>query len=257
MKGFAFWEAIMIGVSKIVALFTATILAAIGTANAQQGLRVGLLDAEPGVIRAGDKVGGRDIDIWNAIAKDTGLQLTYVFMTNLPPLLAALDENKLDVVGWGVTPTPDTTAKYLLTDIILPTAEALVVPKADTRMYRVIDDTKSLRFATLKASPYADYLKKNGIADVKELDSIPDVVKTVTSGEANAAMFSGIIAGYLLKQGKLPGLAVVASYQPALSRPIMAAFPRTASENYNRANNSLKKLSADGTMAGIKAKYGL
>jgi ABC-type amino acid transport substrate-binding protein len=244
-------------VSRLMAAFAATILAAIGTANAQQALRVGLLDAEPGVVRDGNQVGGRDIDIWNAIAKDAGLQVTYVFMTNLPPLLTALDENKLDVVGWGVTPTPDTTAKYLLTDIILPTAEALVVPKADTRMYRVIDDAKSLRFATLKASPYADYLKKSGIANIKELDSIPDVVKAVASGEVEAAMFSGIIAGYLLKQGKLPNLAVVASYQPALSRPIMAAFPRTASENYNRANNSLKKLSTDGTMAGIKAKYGL
>jgi ABC-type amino acid transport substrate-binding protein len=61
-------------------------------------------------------VGGRDIDIWNAIAKDTGVQVTYVLMTNLPPLLAALDEGKLDVVGWGVSPTSDTATKYLLTE---------------------------------------------------------------------------------------------------------------------------------------------
>jgi polar amino acid transport system substrate-binding protein len=247
----------MIRLSKIVALFAAAILAAFGTASAQQGLRVGLLDAEPGVIRDGNQVGGRDIDIWNAIAKDTGLDVTYVFMSNLPPLLAALDESKLDVVGWGVSPTSDTEAKYLLTDTILPTAEALVVPKTDTLMYRVLADIKSLHFATLKASPYADYLKRNSITNVKELDSIPDIVKTVSSGEANAAMFSGIIAGYLLKQGKLAGLQVVNSYQPALSRPIVAAFPKTASENYNRANNSLKKLGADGTVAGIRAKYGL
>jgi polar amino acid transport system substrate-binding protein len=255
--GTAVWEAIMIRVSKLMTLFAAAMLAAFGTASAQQGLRVGLLDAEPGIIRDGDQVGGRDIEIWNAIAKDTGLQVTYVFMTNLPPLLAALDESKLDVVGWGVTPTSDTATKYLLTETILPTAEALVVPKTDTRMYRALDDITSLHFATLKASPYADYLKKNGITNVKELDSIPDIVKTVASGEANAAMFSGIIAGYLLKQGKLPGLQVVNSYQPALSRPIVAAFPRAASENYNRANNSLKKLSADGTIGRIKAKYGL
>jgi ABC-type amino acid transport substrate-binding protein len=247
----------VIGVSKMMALFAATTVATIGAANAQQSLRVGLLDAEPGVVRVGDQVGGRDIDIWNAIAKDTGLQVTYVFMTNLPPLLAALDESRLDAVGWGVSPSADTAAKYLLTDTILPTAEAIVVPKTDTRMYRVLDDLKNLHFATLKASPYADYLKKSSIANVKELDSIPDIVKALTSGEANAAMFSGIIAGYLLKQGKLPGLQVVNAYQPALSRPIVAAFPKTASENYDKANNSLKKLSADGTMAGIKSKYGL
>jgi polar amino acid transport system substrate-binding protein len=247
----------MIRVSKIVALIAAAMLVAVGTASAQQGWRVGLLDAEPGVIHDGNQVGGRDIDIWDAIAKDTGLGVTYVFMSNLPPLLAALDESKLDVVGWGVTPTSDTEAKYLLTDTIQPTAEALVVPKTDTRMYRGLDDIKSLSFVTLKASPYSDYLKKIGISNIKELDSIPDVVKAAISREANAAMFSGIIAGYLVKQGKLPDLHVVSSYQPALSRPIVAAFPKTASENFNRANASLKKLSADGTITRIKAKYGL
>jgi ABC-type amino acid transport substrate-binding protein len=133
----------MIRVSKIVALIAAAMLVAVGTASAQQGWRVGLLDAEPGVIHDGNQVGGRDIDIWDAIAKDTGLGVTYVFMSNLPPLLAALDESKLDVVGWGVTPTSDTEAKYLLTDTIQPTAEALVVPKTDTRMYRGLNDIKS------------------------------------------------------------------------------------------------------------------
>jgi polar amino acid transport system substrate-binding protein len=246
----------MIRVSKIVALIAAAILAAVGTASAQQDLRVALLDAEPGVIRSSNEAGGRDIDIWDAIAKDSGLRFTYVFM-NLPKLLAALDEGKADVIGQGISPTPATEAKYLLTDTIFQTAEALVVLKTDTRMYRGLDDIKSLSFATLTASAYADYLKNNRIINIKELDTIPDVVKTVTSGEANAALFSGIIAGHLLKQGKLPDLQVVNSYQPALSRPIVAAFPKTASENYNRANASLKKLNADGTIARIKAKYGL
>ena len=114
-----------------------------------------------------------------------------------------------------------------------------------------------MKFATLKATTYADYLKNNGITDVKEFNTVSDVLKAVTSGEANAAMFSGIIAGYMNKQGKLGDLRVVNSYQPALSRPIMAAFPKTTAETYTRANASLQRLHADGTMAKIKAKYGL
>jgi polar amino acid transport system substrate-binding protein len=114
-----------------------------------------------------------------------------------------------------------------------------------------------LKFATLEASAYANYLKKNGITSLREFKSLPDVLKAVTSGEANAAMFSGIIAGYMEKQGNLIGLQVVRSYQPALSRPVVAAFPKTASDNYNKVNASLKKLHADGTMAKIKTKYGL
>jgi polar amino acid transport system substrate-binding protein len=247
----------MIRLFKLAALFAGTMLAAVETASAQQELRVGLMDAEPGVIRDNNQLGGRDIDIWNAIAKDTGLRVTYVFVSNPTALLAALDEGKVDVAGWAVTRTPATEAKYLLTDTIFPTAEALIVPKTDTRMYRGLDDIKGLKFATLKASDYFVYLNKNGIADIKELNSVPDVLKAVTSGEANAAMFSGIIAGYMNKQGKLSDLQVVSSYQPALARPVMAAFPKTATHTYTKANDSLKKLHADGTMAKIKAKYGL
>jgi ABC-type amino acid transport substrate-binding protein len=248
-------EAIMIRISKIATLIALAIPATVGTASAQQDLRVALLDAEPGVIRNGNDVSGRDIDIWDAIAKDSGLRFTYVFM-NVPQLLAALDEGKADVIGQGITPTPATEAKYLLTDTLFQTAEALVVQKLDTQMYRGLDDIKSLSFATLTASPYADYLKKNHVTIIRELDTIPAVVKTVTSGEANAGLFSGTIAGYLLKQGKLADVRVVNSYQPALSRPIVAAFPKTASENYTRANASLRKLNGDGTTARIKANYG-
>jgi polar amino acid transport system substrate-binding protein len=214
------------------------------------------MDAEPGVIRNNSQLSGRDIDIWNAIGQDSGLSITYVFVSSPSALLAALDDGKVDVAGWAVSRTPATEAKYLLTDTILPSAEAILVPSADTRIYRGLEDIRGLTFATLKGTEYANYLKKTGVA-VKEFDTLADVLKATTSGEANAAMFSGIIARYMLKEGKLPNLQVVSSYQPALSRPIMAAFPKTASANYDRANESLKKLKADGTIARIKDKYGL
>ena len=211
------------------------------------------MNAEPGVISKDSQLRGRDIDIWNAIANDAGLRVTYVLVSSPSALLAALDEGKVDAAGW----TSTTATKYLLTDMILPTAEALIVPKTDTRAYRDLGDIKRLKFAALAGSDYANYLKKSGITDIKEFNSLPDVLKTVMSGEADAAMFSGIIAGYMEKEGNLPGLQVVRSYQPALSRPVVAAFPKVASENYNKVNTSLKKLHADGTMAKIKAMYGL
>ncbi len=211
------------------------------------------MDAEPGVVRINDQLGGRDIDVWGAIAKNCGFRVRYVFVNNPPALLTALDEGKVDVAGWTTT----TDAKYLLTDMILPSAEALVVPSTDARMYRGVDEIKGLSFATLKGTAYSAYLKKIGVANIKEFDALPEVLKSVVSGEVKAAMFSGIIAGFMGKQGKLPGLQVVTAYQPALSRPVVAAFPKAANENYSKANACLKKLHEDGTMANIKTKYGL
>ena len=237
---------------KVLLASATAILSAAGFASAQD-IRVGLMDAEPGVVRNNDQLNGRDIDVWTAISNDTGLRVSYVFVKSPSALLAALDEDKVDVAGW----TSTSAAKYRLTDTILPTAEALVVPKGDARTYRGPDDIRNLKFATLKATDYANYLKKIGVASVSEFGALPDVSNAVTSGEANAAMFSGIIAGYMEKQGRLPGLQVVRSYQPALSRPVVAAFPQNASEIYDRVNASLKKLHVNGTIDKIKAKYGL
>ena len=89
----------MIRFSKLVSFFAATIFAAAGSANAQQVLQVGLMDAEPGVIRNDGQLGGRDIEVWDAIAKDTGLRVTYVLVNSPAALLAALDEGKVDVAG--------------------------------------------------------------------------------------------------------------------------------------------------------------
>jgi cystine transport system substrate-binding protein len=242
----------MVRLSKVPLIFSAAFLSAAGLANAQQDLRVGLMDEEPGVVRNNDQLSGRDIDVWTAISKDTGLRVAYVFVKNPAALLTALDDGTVDVAGW----TSTSVEKYLLTVTILPTAEALVVSKTDTRAYRGLDDVKNLKFATLTASAYANYLKKSGVASVSEFATVPEVLSAVTSGQADAAMFSGIIAGYMEKQGRLPGLQVVRSYLPALSRPVVAAFPKNAFETYERVNASLKKLHGDGTIDNIKAKYG-
>jgi len=238
------------------AILAVAMMAECEQVQAQQVLRVGFQDAEPGLIRnSTNQLGGRDIEIWNAITKDAGLGVTYVIMNNLAALLPALDEGKMDVLS-GVSRTPDTQSKYNLTANLFMTAEALVVPKSDTRMYRGLDDIRGLNFATLRNSTYANYLKQVGIAGFKEFETTPAVLNAVSAGQASAAMFSGIIAGYLLKQGKFPDLQVAASYQPALARPIMAAFPKTATESFNKVNASIQKLSADGTFRKILANYG-
>jgi polar amino acid transport system substrate-binding protein len=238
------------------AILAVASMAACSQVQAQQVLRVGLQDAEPGLIRSStNQLGGRDIELWNAITKDAGLGVTYVIMTSIATLLPAMDEGKMDVAS-GISRTPDTQSKYNLTSTLFMTAEVVVVPKSDTRMYRGLDDIKGLNFATLKGSTYANYLKQVGITGFKEFETIPAVLNAVNSGHANAAIFSGLIARYLLKQGKFPDLQVVASYQPALARPNMAAFPKAATESFNKVNASIQKLSADGSFQKILVNYG-
>jgi len=117
--------------------------------------------------------------------------------------------------------------------------------------------SKALTIATLRASPYAAYLKQNGIINYKEVETTSDALMAVSIGQADASFFSGVISGYVLKQGLFPNLQVVTSYQPALARPYVMAFPKNTGEILAKTNAAIQKLVDEGTIRQIFAKYGL
>lgn len=234
-----------------------TILGAILFANVAtaQTLQIGLQDAEPGLVKKGSELSGYQVEIWNAIAADAGFKISFVIRENNQPLLAELEQGKIDALA-GSTDTPDNRARFSLSTPIGPTAEAVVVPKTDTKQYQQISDAKGLTFATLRASVYANYLKQNGIA-YKEFDNTTDALKAVSDGVVDASLFSGNISGYVLKQGLFPKLRVVTSYKPGLSRPLVMSFPKTPNENFAKTNRAIQKLLENGTIKAIFEKYGL
>jgi ABC-type amino acid transport substrate-binding protein len=236
--------------------FAAAALAAIDPARAQQVLRVGLQGAEPGVVRSNNEIGGLQIEVVEAIAKYAGFKVTFTITENSRRAFVLMDEGKLDVVA-ATTVTAENQANYSFTVGYGTTAEALVVPKTDTQQYLTIADAKALTLVTLRGSPYASYLKRNGIINYKEVETTTDALMAVSTGQVEASLFSGVISGYVLKQGLFPNLQVVASYQPALARPYALAFPKHAGEILTKTNASIQKLNDEGTIRQIFSKYGL
>ena len=123
------------------------------------------------------------------------------------------------------------------------------MPKSDTKQYRTAADMKGLNFVTLRASIYTDHLKSIGITNFIEVNTTTDCLKAVSAGQANAALFSGVISGYILKQGLFPDLQIVQSYEPALARPYVMVFPKSPTgDTVAKTNASLQKLVANGTI---------
>lgn len=240
----------------ITMVFAAAVLAAMNPASAQQVLRVGLQGAEPGVVRSNNEIRGLQIEVLEAIAKNAGFTVTLTITENTRRSFGLMDEGKLDVVA-GTTVTAENQANYSFTVGYGTTAEALVVPKADNKQYVSIADAKALTIVTLRASPYARYLKQNGIINYKEVETTTDALMAVSTGQADASLFSGVISGYVLNQGLFPNLQIVTSYRPALARPYALAFPKNPGEILKRANVSIQKLIDEGTIRQIFAKYGI
>ncbi len=240
----------------ITMVFAAAVLAPMNLASAQQVFRVGLQGAEPGVVRSNNEIRGLQIEVLEAIAKNAGFKVTLTITENTRRSFGLLDEGKLDVVA-GTTVTAENQANYSFTVGYGTTAEALVVPKTDNKQYLTIADAKALTIVTLRGSPYARYLKQNGIINYKEVENTTDALMAVSTGQADASLFSGVISGYVLKQGLFPNLQIVTSYRPTLARPYALAFPKNTGEILNRANASIQKLIDEGTIRQIFAKYGI
>ncbi len=240
----------------ITMVFAAAVLAAMNPASAQQVLRVGLQGAEPGVVRSNNEIGGLQIEVLEAIAKNAGFKVNVTITENTRKSFGLMDEGNLDVVA-GTTVTAENQANYSFTVGYGTTAEALVVPKTDKKQYHTIADAKTLTIVTLRGSPYARYLKQNGIINYKEVETTTDALMAVSTGQADASLFSGVISGYVLKQGLFPKLQIVTSYRPALARPYAMAFPKNTGEILNRANASIQKLIDEGTIRQIFANYGV
>lgn len=240
----------------IAIFFVSALLAGMNPAGAQQVLRVGLQGAEPGVVRGNNGISGLQIEVLEAIARNAGFKVTLTITENTRRSFALMDEGKLDVIA-GTTVTAENQINYSFTIGYGTTAEALVVPKSDKTQYSNITDAKALTIVTLRGSPYARYLRQNGIINFKEVETTTDALMAVSSGQADASLFSGVISGYVLKQGLFPTLQIVSAYRPALARQYALAFPKETGEILTKASAAIQKLTDDGTIRRIFAKYGV
>lgn len=225
-------------------------------AAAQQPLAVGIQSAEPGLIQGNKEQPGHLVELWDAIAREAGFTISFVVMPDNRQLLKALDDKAIDVVAGAGRPN-DADAKYSLSEPFMMSAEALVVPKTDTRSYGDPASLKPLRVATQKGSAYDAYLKDLGVAGITYHDTGVELMKAVSEKKVDAALFSAGIAGYALKSGKFPDLQIAQSYKPTFARPVFMIFRKDAGPNLDKTNVSLRNLLSRNVPAQIRSKYGL
>ena len=127
--------------------------------------------------------------------------------------------------------------------------DGLVVPAADTKDYKTIDD-----LGAQKGSPQLAEMQKAGIfSDVKSFDSFADVMRAVGKGEIAAGMIGATFVRYEQRLGNFTDVRLVASYRPSSEVPGIAYGVRKSDGDLlSRINTSLAKLQADGTVNKIR-----
>jgi polar amino acid transport system substrate-binding protein len=213
------------------------------------------------------KVAGQDIprsgiyiDLINAIAKDAGLpQVQYQVMI-LADLIPAVTSGKIDVIATNMAITPERKQQVDFSNpIYTAPAEVVVVLATDKAGYKTLADLKGLPVGAQKGSIQLALLQRTGgFSEIKVYDTIQDAWAAVASGSIKAAVTPGGTTYAAAKQGQLPNLRIVSSYESSSPRPQQGiAVKKGNSALLGKINDSLAKLEAAGTVKAIFSKYGV
>jgi polar amino acid transport system substrate-binding protein len=245
-------------IATIIALGT---IAWSGSGWAQQPLKVAGQDVLPWVVheKNSNALSGVFVDLTSAIAKDADLLVHYQVMI-FADLIPALTSGKIDVIATEMAITPARAAQVDFSNPVYnPPRETVVVPASDTRAYRTLADLKNIPVGVQKGSvQFALLQQTGGFTQMKVYDTVQDTWAAVASGQVKAAVTAGADTIFAAKQGQLPNLRIVSSYQSPSPLPqVGIAVRKGDSELLGKINRSLAKLEADGTVKAIFAKYGV
>ena len=230
--------------------------AAMPAAHAQALVKVGITPAgQPasGLNQDTKAPEGFAVEIMQAISADAGLSLQFQAMP-FGELQQALAERRIDTIAgsFGIT-----SERQKVVDFTHPYGSYRDVVKAsNTAAFKSVSDLKGMKIATSRGSSYVKPLEDAG-ADLSLSATPPESIAKLQAGSVDGIIDNGLQANFLLRMSGNSGLRTVASYQPILVGHLAFAVRKGDADLLMKIDRSLSKLEAAGTVAAIKAKWGL
>lgn len=194
---------------------------------------------------------GFDIELWDAIAKEIGVEY------NLQPMdfngiIPGLQTGQLDVGIAGMTIKPERAEVVDFSDPYY-NAGLLILVKADNKDIQSVEDLKGKIVSTKLGTTSADFAKeKAGAKEVKLFPNNDAMFMELMSGGADAVIFdSPVIADFMRTAGKDQVKVVGPLY---MGQSYGIAFPK-GSPLVEKVNGALKALKEKGTYNELYKKW--
>jgi len=188
------------------------------------------------------KLTGFDVELWDAIAEDLGLEYQWQTM-DFNGIIPALQSRSIDAAIAGITVKSE---REKVVDFSYPYYDAglIILVRADNEDIASIEDFEDKVVATKLGTTSADFLKSVPTKDVKLLPNTDNLFMELLTGGADAVFFdSPPLLYYAKNQGKGKVKTVGPLYQ---GQSYGIAFPQ-GSELREKVTITLLKLMEDGT----------
>jgi polar amino acid transport system substrate-binding protein len=197
------------------------------------------------------------VDLIKEIGKDAGFKVEIEGM-QFSTLIPSLTANKIDIIAAAMYITPPRKEVIDFSGPVYTYGEGLIVPKSDSKDYKEFADLKGEAVGAQKGTAFIEPLQKSGLfSDVKIYDTIPAILADVNTGRLKAGFADKPILAYNIKQGVFPEVRLVNSYVSTVVGSVGIGVRKSDGELLAKINASLDKLTKDGTVKKILAKWGL
>ncbi|SHM28266.1 amino acid ABC transporter substrate-binding protein [Roseibium suaedae] len=224
-------------------------------AQAEETLRVGMSGGYfPFTFTKAGELQGFEVDVLNAVGKETGLKVEFVTMS-FSGLIGALEAGRIDTVANQITITPEREKKFSFTQAYVIDGAQVVVKKGNEETIKGPEDLKGKTVAVNLGSNFEELLKNLPYAseiNIKTYDT--GIEQDVALGRADAFVMDRVSSAQVIKESRLP-LALAGK---PFSR-IENAMPFRKDEQdvklRDEVDAALTKLRENGTLTEISQKW--
>ncbi|MFT4164465.1 MAG: ABC transporter substrate-binding protein [Microlunatus sp.] len=199
---------------------------------------------------------GAMVDLATRIAAENGMRPVFQ-VSAFPALIPALQTGKINLISAALFVTDKRRQIVDFSTPVYEFGEAMFVATDDPTNYT----RQALKGAAVGApagSTIAEDLQGTGLfSEVKQYDSIADIMRDVKLGRIKAGFADQPIVAYQIKQRPSLGVRLVEGYQPMHLGQVALAVGKAEPELLVRVNAAIAKLKQSGELAQILSRYGL
>lgn len=138
-----------------------------------------------------ERIIGFDVDIAQYLADSLNFELKIEDM-NFDRLIPALENNEVDFVMAGMSPTPERQAKVEFTDLYYQASSIILMPRGAN--FNLKEDAQGKRVGVQGGSIQADAVKKITGIELVEFDKIGEIIQGVKAKTLDAAIIESTVA---------------------------------------------------------------
>jgi putative amino-acid transport system substrate-binding protein len=229
--------------------------ASIANAQDKDTLRVGMSGGYfPFTFVQQDKLQGFEVDVMNAVAAETGMDVEFVTMS-FSGLIGALNSGRIDTIANQITITPEREAAFVFTQPYVYDGAQVVVKKGNEETITGPEDLRGRVVAVNLGSNFEQLLRDLPYAaqiDIRTYES--NIEQDTAIGRVDAFVMDRVSSAQVIKNSPLP-LALAGQPFSEIRNALPFRNDEAGRAQRDRVDAALTALREKGTLAEISQRW--